>query len=140
MRSGPRQEQPEPKEPVFFLDRGLGRHMIADAIRAKGYEARAMADVYTDGRDLRLPDSDWIRRAGREGWVAISKDNQIPRDHVDTLNATTLRLFLIPNSNMAGAEIVRRLMDNWDAILRRTETSSPYAYAILPDRLEKRWP
>jgi len=114
--------------------------MIADAIRAKGYEALAMADVYTDGRDLRLPDSDWIRRASREGWVAISKDNQIPRDHADTLDATTLRLFLIPNANMAGAEIVRRLMDNWDAILRRTVSSGPYAYAILPNRLEKRWP
>ncbi len=114
--------------------------MVANAIRELGHEALPMVDVYIDGRDLRLPDSDWMRRADREGWVAISKDSQIPRDHADTLNATTLRLFLIPNSNMAGAEIVRRLMDNWDAILRRTETSGPYAYAILPDRLEKRWP
>ena len=140
MRSGPRQERPDPTTPVFFLDRGLGRHIIAEAIRAKGYEALPMADVYTDGRDQRLPDSDWIRHAGREGWIAISKDNRIPRDHADTLGATTLRLFLIPNSNMAGAEIVGRLMDNWDAILRRAETSGPYADAILPNRLEKRWP
>ncbi len=77
--------------------------MIAGAIRARGYEALAMADVYPDGLDLRLPDSDWIRRAGREGWAAISKDNQIPRDHAHALDATTLRLFLIPNSSMAGA-------------------------------------
>ena len=114
--------------------------MIADAIRAKGYEALAMVDVYTDGRDLRLPDSDWIRRAGQEGWVAISKDNQIPRDHAATLGATTLRLFLIPNSNMSGADIVKRLMDNWDAILRHSEIGGPYVYAILPSKLEKRWP
>ncbi|MXV90779.1 MAG: hypothetical protein F4004_08890 [Acidimicrobiia bacterium] len=114
--------------------------MIAGAIRAKGYEALAMADVYPDGLDLRLPDSDWIRRAGREGWVAISKDNQIPRDHADMLSAATLRLFLIPNSNMSGADMVTRLMDNWDAILRRTEIGGPYVYAILPSKLEKRWP
>jgi len=31
-------------------------------------------------------------------------------------------------------------MDNWDAILRRAETRGPYAYAILPNRLEKRSP
>ena len=111
--------------------------MIAEAIRAKGYEALAMADVC---RDLRLPDSDWMRRAGREGWGAISKDNRIPRDHSDTLSATTLRLFLIPNSNMSGADMVTRMMDNWDAILRRTATSGPYVYAILPNKLEKRWP
>ena len=99
-----------------------------------------MADVYTDGRDLRLPDSEWMRRADREGWVAISKDNEIPRDHADTLEATTLGLFLIPNANMPGTEMVRRLIANWDAILRRTATSGPYAYAVLPDRLTKRWP
>ena len=114
--------------------------MVANAIRAMGYEALPMVDVYTDGRDLRLPDSDWIRRADREGWVAISKDNAIPRDHTDMLEATTLRLFLIPNANLPGTEIVGRLVTNWDAILRRAATSGPYAYAVMPKQLQKRWP
>jgi hypothetical protein len=140
MRSGRQQGQPDSGRLVFFLDRGLGRHVVADAIRAWGYEALPMADVYTGGQDLRLPDAEWMRRADRECWVAISKDKKIPRDHADTLSATTLRLFLIPNANMPGTEIVRRLMTNWDAILRRTATSGPYAYAVLPNRLEKRWP
>lgn len=105
-----------------------------------GCTALPMADVYTDGRDLRLPDFEWIRRADREGWVAISKDNMISRDHAETLAATTLRLFLIPNANIPGAEIVRRLMDNWEAILRRAATSGPYAYAVLPQTLARRWP
>lgn len=140
MRSGRQRQQPDPERPVFFLDRGLGRYFVANAIREKGYVALPMADVYADGRDLRVPDSEWIRRADQEGWVAISKDNRILRDHKDSLDATTLRLFLIPNANMRGAEIVARLMTNWDAILRRTATSGPYAYAVLPHRLEKRWP
>ena len=140
MRSGRQHEQPDLERPVFFLDRGLGRYMVANAIRAMGYEALPMVDVYTDGRDLRLPDPEWMRRADREGWVVISKDSQIPNDHADALNATTLRLFLIPNANIPGAEIVRRLMTNWDGILRRTATSGPYAYAVMPHRLEKRWP
>ncbi len=114
--------------------------MVANAIRARGHIALPMVDVYTDGRDLRLPDSEWMRRADREGWVAISKDNAIPRDHADTLDATTLRLFLIPNANIPGTEIVRRLMANWDGILRQSETSGPYAYVVLPNRLERRWP
>ena len=99
-----------------------------------------MADVYPGGRDLRLPDPEWIRRADREGWIVISKDNAIVRDHRDVLEATTLRLFLIPNPSLTGAEMVRRLMDNWHAILRRAATGGPYAYAVLPDRIEKRWP
>ena len=99
-----------------------------------------MVDVYTDGRDLRLSDPGWMQRADREGWIAISKDNAIPRDHADTLDSKTLRLFLIPNANILGTEIIRRLMANWDAILRRAATSGPYAYSIMPNRLERRWP
>ena len=140
MQSGRQRELPEPEQPVFFLDRGLGRHMVADAIRAKGYEALPMIDVYSDGRDQSLPDADWIRRADEEGWIAISKDNALVRDHADTLAATTLRLFLIPNPNLTGGTMVERLMHNWEAILRRATTSGPYAYAILPGGLAKRWP
>ena len=81
-----------------------------------------------------------MRRADREGWVAISKDNAIPRDPADTLDATTLRLFLIPTANIPGTEIVRRLMANWEAILRQSETSGPYAYVVMPNRLKRRWP
>lgn len=99
-----------------------------------------MADVYTDGRDLGLPDPEWIRRADRENWVAISKDSGIPRDHADTLAETTLRLFLIPNANLTGTEIVDRLSRNWVAIVRRASTIGPYAYAIHPRSLVKRWP
>ena len=99
-----------------------------------------MADVYTDGRDLGLADPEWMRRADREDWVAISKDNRIPREHADTLAETTLWLFLIPNANLTGADIVDRLTRNWAAIVRRASTAGPYAYAVLPHRLEKRWP
>ena len=99
-----------------------------------------MADVYTDGRDLGLPDPEWMRRADREGWVAVSKDGEIPRDHADTLAETTLRLFLIPNANLTGAEMVDRLTRNWAAIVRRASTFGPNVYAIHPRSLVKRWP
>ena len=99
-----------------------------------------MADVYPDGRDQSLPDPEWIRRADQEGWIAISKDNALRRDHADILAETTLRLFLIPSSSLTGADMVKRLNDNWATILRRAATNGPYAYAILPNRLERRWP
>ena len=140
MQSGRQQGQPDSKKPVFFLDRGLGRYLVANAIRSQGYEALPMADVYPDGRDQRLPDPEWMRRADQEGWVAISKDRDIPRAHADTLAATTLRLFLFPNPNVSGAELVRRLMDNWDTVLRRAATNGPYAYVIHPRSLVRRWP
>lgn len=99
-----------------------------------------MADVYRGGEDQRLPDAAWIRRADRESWVAITKDSALLRDHLDVLNGTTLRLFVVPNANLTGVEIVRRLNHNWEAILRRAATDGPYGYAILPNGLQRRWP
>ena len=87
MPSGHRHGPPDPGQPVFFLDRGLGRHIVANAIRARGFEAFPMADVYPGGQDLCLPDPEWIRRADREGWVVISKDKAVLRDHADVLAA-----------------------------------------------------
>ena len=99
-----------------------------------------MADVYPGGQDQSIGDPEWIRRVAQENWVAISKDRALLRDHADTITETTIRLFVITNANLTGEDTVERLMANWEAILRQVARSGPYVYAVLPDRLEKRWP
>ena len=140
MPSGRRRQQPDAPPPVFFLDRGLGRHLIAEAIRAQGYEALPMADVYPDGTDQRLADPVWIRRADREGWIALTKDPSIIRDHRDVLDETKLRVFAFNNANITGAEMVRRLEANFNRILQRARKPGPYVWVITPDGLQRRWP
>ena len=109
MPSGRHRQQPDHPPPVFFLDRGLGRHLIAEAIRARGYEALPMAEVYPGGTDQRIADPDWILRADQAGWVALTKDYSVVRDHRDVLAETTLRVFAYNNANLTGAEMVDRL-------------------------------
>jgi hypothetical protein len=53
---------PPAPPPEFFVDRSLGRHIVADAIRARGYVVHAMADVYPDGEDQRVADYPVDRR------------------------------------------------------------------------------
>lgn len=68
MPSGPPVKPPDPFLPAFFLDRGLGRHYVADAIRSQGGAVLCMGDVFpNDGQ--RVPDPEWIRRADAEGWA-----------------------------------------------------------------------
>ena len=55
MPSGRAKRQPE-SEPVFFLDRGLGRHVLAAARRDAGQQVLTMADVYPDGADMSVED------------------------------------------------------------------------------------
>jgi hypothetical protein len=102
MPSGRRRRRPEPTPPVFFLDRGLGRYLVADAIRECGYEVWPMAEVYPNGLDERVPDDEWIVKAHDEGWVALTKDFALVRDHVDSLQRTTLRVFSLNNASLTA--------------------------------------
>ena len=83
MPSGRSRRQPDPEELTFFLDRGIGRHVVAATIRELGYRALPMVDIYPDGADERVPDDEWMIRASAEGWVALTKDYSIIRDHAE---------------------------------------------------------
>ena len=113
--------------------------MVAEAIRARGYEALPMADVYPDGTDQRTTDPEWIRRADREGWVALTKDPSIVRDHRDVLAETTLRVFAFNNASLTGKEMADRLGYNFNRILQRAKKPGPYVWIIKPNGLQRRW-
>ena len=55
MPSGRKSSRPEPGL-VFFLDRGLGRYLVAGMLREAGYEVVTMADAYPDGADQGIGD------------------------------------------------------------------------------------
>lgn len=117
MPSGRRSKRPEPR-PVFFLDRGLGRRVVADTIRQRGYRVLPMADVYPGGDDERVPDDEWILRAADEGWIALTKDYSIVRDHIDTLARTSLRVFALSNANLTGPQMADRFDEHLNRIVQ----------------------
>ena len=99
-----------------------------------------MADVYPDGADQLVSDPEWITRADREGWIALTKDPSIIRDHWDVLAETMLRVFAFNNANLAGPELVARLESNFNRILQRVRRPGPYLWVIAPGGLQLRWP
>lgn len=139
MPSG-RSKRPEPPSPVFFLDRGLGRYLVADTLQERGFDVLPMADVYPDGEDERIPDDDWIIRADSEGWVALTKDYSIIRDHVDTLAATNLRVFSLNNANLTGPQMAERFDLQLNRIVQQATKPGPYLYVVGSKGLERRWP
>ncbi len=98
-----------------------------------------MADVYPGGADQRIADPVWMLRADQEGWVALTKDHSVVRDHRDVLAETTLRVFAYNNANLTGSEMVDRLDTNFNRILQRAAKPGPYVYVIGRDSLELRW-
>ena len=58
MPSGRTRSRPE-APPIFFLDRGLGRNIVAAALRDAGFIAITMIDVYPHGTDQRAGDDEF---------------------------------------------------------------------------------
>ena len=81
-----------------------------------------------------------MRRADREGWVALTKDSSLIFDHQEVLAQSTLRLFAYNNANLTGEQMVARLEKNFADMLARIREPGPYAYVIESDCLTRRWP
>ncbi len=62
-----------PSDVRFYLDRNLGKHVIAEALRAAGIAV----EVHDDHLAPNAPDEEWIALVGRKHWLAITKDKNI---------------------------------------------------------------
>jgi len=134
----PPRHQPPPE---FFVDRSLGRVVVARAIRALGHSVHTMAEVYPGGRDENVRDVDWIRDADGAGWVALTKDQRITRypDELAALDASTLRVFAIGNQHLTGQQMADYYTTNMYRIVQRCRRPGPFVEVVHRASVERRW-
>lgn len=65
--------RPPDDRPVLFIDRNLGRHVLADRLR----EAGISCEVHDDHLPQDATDETWLRFIGKKGWIAIGRDKNI---------------------------------------------------------------
>jgi hypothetical protein len=58
---------------VFFLDRNLGRHIVASALR----DAGATVEVMDDHFAADVEDTVWVPTIGSRRWIILSKDRHL---------------------------------------------------------------
>ena len=63
----------QPDQAVFFLDRNLGRHKVADRLRAEDIKV----EVHDDHFSEKALDEQWIKFVAEQGWIAVTKDERI---------------------------------------------------------------
>ena len=68
------------EEPVFFLDRNLGKK-LAVSIRSQG----CTVEIHDDHFDQRTQDVEWLREAGKRGWIFLTKDKNISRNQIEVV-------------------------------------------------------
>ncbi len=123
---------------VFFLDRSLGRHVVAEALRTAGAEVEVHADRFRED----APDDEWLDRVGKKGWLVLTKDKRIRyrRAEFDAVVQANVRLFVLTAGNVTAMEMgeifvkalrgMNRLAGNHDApfIARVTKGSGVSLY------------
>ncbi len=65
--------KPQLEDPTRFLDRNLGRHIIAKQFRLEGMKV----EVHDDHFPLGAPDEEWLAHAWNMNWVAVTMDKNI---------------------------------------------------------------
>ena len=96
-----------PDSPTFFVDRSLGRK-LASALTAAGVAAITHDELFAED----TPDEEWLTRAGREGWIVLTKDKLIRKRRLerDALIAANVRAFVFTGGNMSGVEMAESIV------------------------------
>jgi predicted nuclease of predicted toxin-antitoxin system len=73
-RSVANSASPKPLEQLtFFLDRQLGRHKMAEILRAAGLKI----EVHDDHFRQDAVDPEWLTTVGEKNWIVVTRDERI---------------------------------------------------------------
>ncbi len=126
--------------PEFLLDRSLGRHQLADALRAEGLVVHTLWSVYGTA-EQKLDDDVWTTEAGSRGWIVLSADKRL-RYTVSTrlFFAHQVGVFQLASGNLPGLVQVRCYIDNLQAILLACNEPRPFIFSVHKQGIVRIWP
>jgi hypothetical protein len=125
----------------FLLDRSLGRHQLADALRGEGLVVHTLWSVY-GAAEQTLDDGVWIADAGVHGWPILSADKRLRYD-VGTRLLVVHRaaVFQLARGDLPGRLQVRWFLNNLESIkVVCEEEPRPFLYNVYERYIEYVWP
>jgi len=92
-----------PEQLVLFIDRSLGKQIIASALRNAGYRVEVHDDYFPPD----APDSLWLSDVSRRGWVVLTKDKKIRyrASELAAVSATRARVFTLTAGSIQAREM-----------------------------------
>lgn len=129
------------EQPEFYVDRSLGQRIVPERLRTLGLTVHTEAQVFGTEGDAPT-DAAWLRRAGLEDWVVLSKDARIRyrRHELDALVRHSVRAFVLVSGQLTGVEQADAFERNLHRILRACRRSGPFVYGVHSKRIERIWP
>jgi hypothetical protein len=94
--------------------------------------------VYPD--DPRVPDALWIPQIAANGWIAVTKDNEIRRNpvEIEALHRARARHVFLAARKLTGAEQAQCLIDHWPTI-DSVVAHKPAPLLVLVTRQDVHW-
>ena len=98
----------QPDDIVLFLDRNLGKHVIAEALRNAGHQV----EIHDDHLPSDAPDEDWIKLISSHNWVGMTKDKRIRyrTAEINSIRDNRARVIVIQAVNLTGPDIAEILV------------------------------
>ena len=125
---------------TLFLDRNLGKNIIADGLRSAGIDV----EVHDDHLPPDAPDEEWVALVGRKDWVAVTRDRNVRyrRAELASIEEHSARVIVIRMKNATGPEISELLVGAVRKIAGFVErTAAPFVAAMYRNGTLKRiWP
>lgn len=89
---------------------------MPEALRAAGVEIRVHDELFPQGTE----DVVWLREAGVNGWIVITRDDRIRYNQLekDAVTAARLRFFSITSSSLTGEEAAALILSALDRMSR----------------------
>ena len=89
---------------------------MPQALRAAGVEIRVHDELFPQG----TPDVDWLREAGANRWIVVTRDDRIRYNQLEkrAVTAARLRFFSITSSSLTGEEAATLILSALDRMSR----------------------
>jgi PIN like domain len=129
---------PSPPPLEAFVDRGLGRYLVPQALRDAGLVVHTMVEVF-GSREQDVADDEWLERAGRDGWIVFTKDKRIRYRHVEieAIRTHGVKAFVLASGNLTGQQQAARFVANLGRIRTVAQEDGPYVYAVHERRIAR---
>jgi predicted nuclease of predicted toxin-antitoxin system len=114
----------KPPDPfVVFLDRSLGKQVIATALRTAGFQV----EVHDDHFSADAKDEQWLTEVGRKSWVVLTKDKKIKYRVVEltAVVAANAKVFTLTAGSVQGSEMAAIFIKAMPKIKTYVETNAP---------------
>jgi len=126
------------KPPTWFLDRGLGRYDVRQALEQAG----ETVEIHDDRFPERTPDVDWLRLVSNNGWVALTKDPRIKDRPLEraAVKQGRVRVFTFVSSQVSGPDMARAFVQALPRMKRLLDDhEGPFIAKVYRDGTVKSW-